>query len=158
VFNKELGMAIQFEYIKQLSAKFFQPEKAGVQLDSQRLHGKRILLVEDNRVHQLMVGIMLTNLGMNLAVAENGKLAIESIKTGEYDMVLMDIQMPVMNGLEATRLLRQHADFKRLPVVGMSAGMMQGEAGEAVRAGMNGFVAKPVNIIKLTSELLNACI
>ncbi|OGT19187.1 MAG: hypothetical protein A2522_06290 [Gallionellales bacterium RIFOXYD12_FULL_53_10] len=116
------------------------------------------MLVEDNRVHQLMVGIMLTNLGMNLAVAENGKLAIESIKTGEYDMVLMDIQMPVMNGLEATRLLRQHADFKRLPVVGMSAGMMQDEAGEAVRAGMNGFVAKPVNIIKLTSELLNACI
>lgn len=150
-------MAIQFEYIKQISAKFFQQENAGTQLDSQRLHGKRILLVEDNRVHQLMVGIMLTNLGLNLEVAENGKMAIESIKTGQYDIVLMDLQMPVMNGLEATRLLRQHADFKRLPIVGMSAGMMQDEAGETLRAGMNGFVAKPVNIIKLTSELLNVC-
>ncbi|ADL55889.1 response regulator [Gallionella capsiferriformans] len=150
-------MAIQFEYLKQISEKFFQQENAATQPDSQRLCGKRILLVEDNRVHQLMIGIMLTNLGMHLEVVENGAVAIEAIKTGNYDLVLMDIQMPVMNGLEATRRLRQHAEFKRLPIVGMSAGMMQDEPAETARAGMNGFVAKPVNMTKLTSELLNAC-
>jgi CheY-like chemotaxis protein len=150
-------MAIQFEYIKQISARFFQQKSPCFEVDSKDLVGKRVLLVEDNRVHQLMIGTMLRNLGMIFDVANNGKIAIEKLKNGPYDIVLMDIQMPVMNGLEATKLLRQDAKFKKIPIVGMSAGTMQEEQGETVKAGMNGFLSKPIDLIKFTSEMLNAC-
>jgi CheY-like chemotaxis protein len=121
------------------------------------LRGKRVLLAEDNRVNQVLAGHILKKLGMVMEIANNGKEAIEKLQTGHYDIVLMDIQMPVMGGLEATRFIRQDARFTRLPIVAMSAGVTLDEQEKCTRVGMTGFIGKPIDTAQLTNKLIELC-
>lgn len=121
------------------------------------LHGKRILLVEDNRVNQLLATHILKKLGVLLDVANNGEEAIQYVQQGQYDIVLMDIQMPVMDGLEATRLIRQDARFKALPIVAMSAGVTLNEQEKCSSVGMTDFIGKPIDSAQLTDKLIELC-
>jgi two-component system, sensor histidine kinase LadS len=108
-----------------------------------RLDGRRILVVDDIPTNQLIVREMLQSAGARIDTAANGAEAVDAARAIPYDLVLMDVQMPVMDGLEATRRIRQRdAD---LPVLAMTANVLQQDREACEAAGMNGFVSKPVD-------------
>ena len=107
------------------------------------------LLVEDNHVNQLVVINHLERLGHVVEVAENGRLAVEAYESGGYDVVLMDIQMPEMNGYEATaaiRELQKKPGARRVPIIAMTANAMKGDREKCIEAGMDDYVSKPIDI------------
>ena len=112
-----------------------------------RLQGLRLLLVEDHPLNQLVARGMLEHAGASVEVAENGQLAVDRLRdhAANYDIVLMDVQMPVMDGFEATRQIRHTLGLK-LPVLAMTAGVMQSEKDQCIDAGMDDFIAKPVDV------------
>ncbi|WP_097461172.1 hybrid sensor histidine kinase/response regulator [Mangrovitalea sediminis] len=110
------------------------------------LQGVRVLLVEDNRVNQIVASGMLRKLGCAVTLAENGERALTTLEKQSFDMVLMDCQMPVMDGFEATRHIRQNGRWKDLPVIAVTANVMQGDREDCLRAGMNDYVTKPYNM------------
>jgi CheY-like chemotaxis protein len=121
------------------------------------LRGKRVLLAEDNMVNQILAQHLLNKLGIELVIANDGAQAIAHLQSQSFDVVLMDIQMPVMDGLEATRLIRQDVRFADLPIVAMSAGVTLDEQAQCNSAGMTSFVAKPIDSAELTRQLLALC-
>jgi CheY-like chemotaxis protein len=125
---------------------------------SHALYGKRVLLVEDNKVNQLLATHIIKKLGMLLDIANHGAEAIESLDHQQYDVVLMDIQMPVMDGLEATRLIRQDGRFVNLPIVAMSAGVTLDEQDKCAKVGMTDFIGKPIDSALLTKMLIGLCV
>lgn len=104
-----------------------------------------ILLVEDNQVNQLVASSLLKKLGHRVGHAENGKRALEALRTQHYDLVLMDCQMPVMDGYQATRAIREHAQWQSLPVIAVTGNVMEGDKQACLAAGMNDYVTKPYN-------------
>ena len=106
------------------------------------LAGFKILLAEDDELNRELAVSALTQMEVNVSVVANGKQAIESIITNNFDAVLMDIQMPVMNGKDATVFIREHIS-KSLPIVGVTANMMNDAKHECVNAGMNEIILKP---------------
>lgn len=106
----------------------------------------RLLLVEDNLVNQKVVLAILRNKGYRIDIANDGQEALQKLETAElpYHLVLMDIQMPVLDGLEATLRLRRDPRWERLPVVAMTAHAMTGDKERCLQAGMNGYLSKPV--------------
>ena len=118
------------------------------------IKGARILLVDDNELNQEVATEMLREAGFIVDLAFNGKIAVNKIKATNYDMVLMDMQMPVMDGLAATREIRRDPNLKDLPVVAMTANAMQGDRDRCIEAGMNDHVAKPIEPEVLWQALL----
>ncbi len=116
--------------------------------------GARILLVEDNDLNQEVASELLRDAGFDVEIADNGQIALDMLDSSPYDLVLMDIQMPVMDGLTATRLLRQQERLRALPVIAMSANVMQSDIDQCLQAGMNGHVAKPIDQESLWMVLL----
>ena len=108
------------------------------------IHGVRVLLVEDNELNQVVAQELLQASGAVVETASNGKECLELLETTEFDIVLMDIQMPVMDGLTAARLIRQDGRFETLPIVAMTAHAMVGDKEKSLRAGMNDHVTKPI--------------
>ena len=106
----------------------------------------RVLIAEDNPVNQLLMVRLLERSGHQVVVAGNGRAALAAISQQSFDLVLMDVQMPELDGLEATRLLRQseRATGKYLPVIAMTAHAMQGDREKCLSAGMTAYVAKPI--------------
>ncbi len=117
--------------------------------------GARLLLVEDNDLNQEVASELLRDAGFVVDIAANGQLALDMLASGQYDLVLMDVQMPVMDGLTATRLLRQQPAMKDLPVIAMSANVMRSDIDQCLEVGMNGHVAKPIDPDDLWMVLLN---
>ena len=101
-----------------------------------------ILLAEDNRVNQLLMVRLLEGRGHQVTVAGDGRAALEAAERRGFDVILMDVQMPELDGLEATRILRERG--VRAPIIAMTAHAMQGDRDKCLRAGMNGYVSKPV--------------
>ena len=123
----------------------------------QSLQGKRVLLTEDNRVNQLVATKMLGKLGMQADVANNGEEALQYLENNTYDVVLMDIQMPVMDGLEATRLIRKNPKYVNLPILALSAGVTFDEQSACDAAGMTGFISKPISLVEIINKLVEVC-
>jgi hypothetical protein len=111
---------------------------------------KKILLVEDNLINLQMAKAILENLGFEADTAESGFLAVKMAGQKNYDAILMDIRMPEMDGYEAARRIRMHAS---LPIIALSADAVEGVAEKAQEAGMNGYLTKPINPIKLVDIL-----
>jgi two-component system sensor histidine kinase/response regulator len=107
--------------------------------------GANILLVEDNKVNQMLAKTLLIKGKMQVEIAENGQQAIRALTRGKFDLVLMDIQMPVMDGFEATRSIRDILKMKALPIVAMTANAMKGDRENCIAAGMNDYITKPIN-------------
>ncbi len=105
----------------------------------------RILLVEDNDVNRMVAGALLKKMGHTADVAENGERALEALRQRDYDLVLMDCQMPVMDGYETTRRIRENPDWQELPVIAVTANVMQGDRDDCFASGMNDYVTKPYN-------------
>jgi PAS domain S-box-containing protein len=121
---------------------------------SQLLTGKRILVVEDNHFNQQVVSEFLSLSDISVEIANNGQEALTLLlEQGTFDAVLMDMHMPVMDGFEATRQIRNQPRFATLPVIALSAGVTQEEQAECLASGINDFISKPINPVKLLSTL-----
>jgi signal transduction histidine kinase len=105
----------------------------------------RILVVEDNQVNQKVVTAVLRKRGFAIELANDGREAVAKLEAGEYDLILMDVQMPVLDGLEATRIIRRNPRWKSLPIIAMTAHAMNGDRERCLEAGMTGYVSKPVH-------------
>ncbi len=116
----------------------------------------RVLLVEDNAINQEVATAMLGSLGVQVTVADNGQAALDLVRTSEFDAVLMDCQMPVMDGFESTAAIRRlpNARAERLPIVALTANAMQGDEQRCLLAGMNAFLSKPFTIAQLRALLI----
>ncbi len=120
---------------------------------SAHIKGKHLLLVEDNEINQALVEELLGKLQIDLTLANNGEEALQILDQQSFDGVLMDCMMPVMDGYEATRRIRQQARFKNLPIIALTANAMNEDVKLAIDAGMNDHVSKPIDIDKLIITL-----
>jgi len=118
------------------------------------IHGARVLLVEDNPVNQQVACAFLSMAQLEVEVAENGLEAVERLRHESFDAVLMDMQMPEMDGLTATRLIRAMPAHARLPIIAMTAGAMERDVQDCLAAGMNAHVSKPIDPKQLVRTLL----
>jgi len=108
------------------------------------LKGARLLLAEDNEINQLIAEELLTIAGFSVDIAENGAIAVEMVEKGNYDLVLMDIQMPETDGFDATKIIRSNAKYANLPILAMTANAMHGDKEKSLQAGMNDHITKPL--------------
>ncbi len=107
--------------------------------------GASVLLVEDNQINQQIAIELLTLAGLEVTTAENGQEAIEQVKANHFDLVLMDIQMPILDGYQATKAIRETSEFDHLPIIAMTANAMAGDKEKCIEAGMNDHLPKPIN-------------
>jgi PAS domain S-box-containing protein len=129
--------------VKMQSTEQSKEQEEEAQLIAQ-IRGLRVLLVEDNEINQQVAQEVLGEYaGVNVTIAQNGLEALEFLKTGIFDVVLMDVQMPVMNGYEATMKIRQMPHLKDLPVIAMTANAMAQDRERSLASGMTDFLSKP---------------
>jgi two-component system sensor histidine kinase/response regulator len=109
------------------------------------LVGRRVLLVEDNESNRDLASELLADLGIQVIIAVNGREGADRVTAEAFDLVLMDIQMPVMDGLTATKLIRAEERFRRLPILAMTAHDRREDREQSLDAGMNEHLTKPIN-------------
>jgi PAS domain S-box-containing protein len=117
---------------------------------------RRILLAEDNEVNQLVASSILAQFGYDCEIVTNGEAALEAVRQDQYDLVLMDCQMPGMDGFEATRMIREREQASaagRLPIVALTANAIKGDRERCLSAGMDGYVAKPIDTLHLIDTI-----
>jgi CheY-like chemotaxis protein/HPt (histidine-containing phosphotransfer) domain-containing protein len=118
------------------------------------LRGVRVLVAEDNEANRLVASIMLEKLGCHADVAAHGGDALEALANHEYDIILMDCHMPVMDGFEATKTIRRtEGKMHHRPIIAMTANALQGEKERCLAAGMDDFLSKPVILDELAAKL-----
>ena len=144
LLNEEHGQRLITRYGRQ-----FQERSSGKEL----LQGVRVLLAEDNRVNQKVATQMLVRLGCEVTLAANGQEAVTQFRQKEFDLVLMDCHMPVMDGLEATRQIRSLTERRQIPVIALSADVMAEQKTACKQAGMNGYLSKPIRLEELRLAL-----
>ncbi len=118
------------------------------------IRGAHILLVEDNEINQEVAVELLTEAGLRVDMAGNGRIALEMLKRTRYDLVLMDMQMPEMDGVTATVKIRENQAWDRLPIVAMTANAMQQSQDDCIEAGMDDYLSKPIDPAQLWQILL----
>ena len=128
------------------------PEEQGRLLTSSNLptqvdglEGKRVLLAEDNEINQIVAKELLEGMGLVVDIADNGRIAVDMISEGAYVTVFMDIQMPEMDGFEATSLVRANPRFRSLPIIALTAHGMVGDREKCIKAGMSDHISKPID-------------
>jgi signal transduction histidine kinase/ActR/RegA family two-component response regulator len=121
---------------------------------NERLAGKRVLVVEDEPINREITTLMLNELGLLTDVAGDGAEALERVQCTSYDLILMDMQMPTMDGLEATRQIRAKLGITQVPIVAMTANAFVEDRAACMAAGMNDFLSKPVEYERLLDSLL----
>ena len=131
------------------------PREKATNKDVTALQGKRILVAEDNDINQVVITEILNSLGLKALVVDNGALAVQAASHHHFDLILMDCQMPVLDGYAATEQIRQQHDKSSLPIIALTADVMQESKQKAQQVGFNEHVSKPVNIEKLTAVLLS---
>src|SRR6202042_2689159 len=117
-----------------------------------------ILLAEDNRVNQLLMVRLLEGRGHRVTVAGNGRVALDEAERYAFDVILMDVQMPGTDGLEATRILRERG--VRTPIIAMTAHAMQGDRDKCLKAGMTAYISKPIQpeeVFEAIEDAVMAC-
>lgn len=154
--ESSLGVGSEFMFdIKFKKANLLDKEKIIKKptqtLEIKKLQASYILLVEDNSINQIVAVGILESLGLSVDIASNGKEAVDKVKTQEYDLILMDIQMPIMDGFEASRKIREFN--KEIPIIALSAAVMQEDKEKTKSAGMNAHLEKPINQEKLYETL-----
>ena len=137
--EEEVAAAIEEAAPTRSSAKNRYQELA------EKLSGFRILMVEDNDLNQMVVKEMLKKIDLDITIANNGVEALEWLDQAEFDIVLMDVQMPEMDGITAVRRIREQERFRELPVIAMTAHAMSGDRERSLAAGMNEHITKPVS-------------
>ena len=131
-------------------------EKKQEEQESTELKGIRVLVVEDNAVNQMLAEKLLLDWGCEVELAEHGKIAIQKLNEKMYDLILMDIKMPVMDGYEATRFIREKmpAPVCNIPILAATAHAATWEAEKCIKAGMDSYISKPFDIKELGEKLI----
>jgi len=156
---KPVNPSLLFDTIMQVfgretsAASRSKPKKEFYPETGYEIAGARVLLVEDNIFNQQVALEILESAGLVVEIANNGKEAVETIAKANYELVLMDVQMPVMGGYEATCLIRANENYADLPIIAMTAHAMQGVKDECLAVGMNDYVSKPIDQKQLFSVL-----
>jgi len=132
------------------------PERPSIDPGLAARHPLRILLAEDNAVNQKLALRLLTNMGYSADVASDGQRAVDAVEGGAFDVVLMDVQMPEMDGLEATRQIRARWPDRKVHIVAMTANAMAGDRDACLAAGMNDYISKPIDPAILAEALARA--
>jgi two-component system, sensor histidine kinase and response regulator len=130
------------------------PVQIAPSFEIDRTRGTRVLLVEDNEINQEVAIGLLEDAAIQVDLAENGEIAVRMASENDYDAVLMDMQMPVMDGIEATRAIRSDPRFQNLPIIAMTANAMAADREKCLKAGMNDHIGKPIDPDQLFSVLL----
>lgn len=133
------------------------PQETSQLAPKANLQDLRILLAEDNMMNQKIATKMLEKKGWFVQVAQNGQEAMEQLSQNHFDIILMDVQMPIIDGLEATRLIREEEKQtgRHIPIVAMTAHAMEGDERRCLAGGMDGYVAKPIDIIRVYEVIEN---
>lgn len=113
----------------------------------------KVLLVEDNELNQKIVSQMLVNYGFEITIANNGLECLRFLQEMHFDIILMDMQMPIMDGYEATRIIRQHEELEHIPIIAMTAHAMTGDREKCLASGCTSYIAKPFKAEELTQEI-----
>lgn len=155
-----LGKGSRFWFELPFDAPLTPSAPIPVKTSALQLAGKKILVAEDNAINQLVVNKMLSRLGAELTLVDNGELALQEATRGGFDLVFMDCQMPVMDGFEATRQIRRweraesgKPGHRTLPIVALTANALAGDREACYAAGMNDYVPKPVTQATLLQAL-----
>lgn len=127
------------------------------EVDVKKLNNIKVLLAEDNPINQFLAVEILGQFGVKVEVANNGKEAIELLNKQQFDLILMDIQMPEMGGIEATKLIRQANDPSKanIPIIALTANALKGDSDLYLEAGMNDYLSKPFDEIQLYQKVVN---
>ena len=147
---KPLNHSIIFDSIMNVFASNMPSQQTGIKArvdnlgDIAVIQGKRVLLVEDNEINQLVATEILKGAGVNVDIAENGRIACEKVARRKYDAVLMDLQMPEMDGYEATTRIREDRRNMDLPIIAMTAHAMAEARDKCLATGMNDHITKPI--------------
>ena len=120
---------------------------------AESLENVRVLLVEDTPLNQQVASEFLRNAKLHVTVAGNGKEALALLEHNRFDVILMDVQMPVMDGFEATKIIRENFQFVHLPIIAMSAGVTLDEQEKCHHVGMTDFIAKPINPVQMLEKI-----
>jgi len=131
-----------------------EPQAASPEIDLSSIQGAHVLLVEDNELNREVALGLLDDAHLSIDQAENGAIAIQQLSKSDYDLVLMDMQMPVMDGITATKAIRSNPRFASLPIIAMTANAMDRDREMCLAAGMNDHLAKPIDPEKLFGALL----
>jgi signal transduction histidine kinase/DNA-binding response OmpR family regulator/HPt (histidine-containing phosphotransfer) domain-containing protein len=157
VLIKPVTPSMLFDSVVQALSTSQRPREAQEtstsQMDFSAIRGARVLLVEDNELNREVAMGLLEDAHLNIEQAENGAVAVQMITKQRYDLVLMDMQMPVMDGISATKAIRSNPRFACLPIVAMTANAMDRERDACLAAGMNDHLAKPIDPDKLFNAL-----
>ena len=130
-----------------------EDDEESLSFEKLHLEGKRILVAEDNAINQLLMEELLSATGAEVTIVEDGLQAIEAVRVQTFDLVLMDIQMPVMGGIEASREIRKFASYADLPIVAVSANAMKEDKELGAAAGLNDYITKPIDPDQLIMSL-----
>ncbi len=158
-FVSEVAVGSSFSFILQFDINrapiAFLSESLTLKLPftSDSLKGHLVLVVEDNDLSQKLIVKNLQSLGIDSIVVAHGQAALEMVEQYDFDAVLMDIHMPIMNGIEATPLIHQIEKYAKLPIIALSAGVTETERNNCIACGMVGFVSKPIDVEKLYAVL-----
>ena len=112
-----------------------------------------ILLAEDNDLNLQLMTLILDQLGYIAEIARNGKEVLEKVKEKPVDLILMDVQMPIMNGLEATKSIRSEPSFSEVGIIGLSANVFDEDKKKAIESGMDDYLTKPIRMAVLAKKL-----
>jgi PAS domain S-box-containing protein len=150
--SKKNGTKVTIHLTLPMGVESDLPYKEKISFDPVRLKGKKLLLVEDNQLNRMVAKAILKRFDVIITEASNGEIAIDLMKTQTFDLVLMDMQMPVMDGLQATRILREELKIDT-PIVALTANALKGEEDKCLEAGMNDFISKPFEEARLLEVL-----
>ena len=150
--TKNIGTTISLVFDFKVGTSRVFEKKRTIKNDTAHISGKRILLVEDNNLNRLLAYTILTDYGAVVEEAENGQEAVDMMRASNYDIILMDVQMPVMDGLQATRIIRKEIS-KDIPIIALTANAIKGKENEFFDAGMDDFVYKPYNEVNLVNPI-----
>jgi CheY-like chemotaxis protein len=155
-FELCLGVAANMPVLESIQSKIPMPGglEQELKLSLNPIQGARILLVEDNRINQLVVKKFLELSRLEVTLANNGLEAINLLENSDFDAILMDVHMPVMDGIEATKLIIETGKHPHLPIIALTAGVTSEEREACAESGMCDFIAKPVHSEILASKLL----
>jgi two-component system sensor histidine kinase/response regulator len=148
---KPITEAVLMRTIASMCGESIEGPASGLQ--PSELTGRRVLVVEDNEINRDLASELLSDLGIRTAIAINGRQGVDQVLAQPFDLVLMDIQMPVIDGLAATRLIRADVRFQHLSIIAMTAHAMRGDRERSLDAGMNDHLTKPINPDSLSAML-----